>query len=64
MIPTSIHKGVSPLGASAYVSPQRSGDFDANVTLGIENDKMGLESALLIMMRAIQLGKLIKPKKV
>jgi multimeric flavodoxin WrbA len=60
MIPASIHKGVSPLGASAYASPQGSGDFDPRVTLGIENDEMGLQSARLIMRRAIQLVKLMK----
>ncbi|MEN6621837.1 MAG: flavodoxin family protein [Smithella sp.] len=64
MIPASVHKGVSPLGASAYASPQGSGDFDPNVTLGIENDEMGLQSARLIMRRAIQLAKLIKPEKI
>lgn len=60
MIPASVHKGVSPLGASAYASPQGSGAFDPNVTLGIENDEMGLQSARLIMRRAIQLAKLVK----
>jgi multimeric flavodoxin WrbA len=60
MIPASVHKGVSPLGASAYASPQGSGDFDPQVTLGIENDKPGLQSARLIMRRAIELAKLVK----
>ncbi len=63
MIPASVHKGVSPLGASAYASSQGSGDFDPNVTLGIENDEMGLQSARLIMRRAVQLAKLIRPEK-
>lgn len=58
MIPASVHKGVSPLGASAYASPQGSGDFDPNVTLGIENDEPGLQSAKLIMRRAMALAKL------
>lgn len=62
MIPASVHKGVSPLGASAYASPQGSGDFDPHVTLGIEYDEMGLQSARLIMRRAIQLAKLVKQK--
>jgi multimeric flavodoxin WrbA len=60
MIPASVHKGVSPLGASAYASPEGSGDFDPQVTLGIENDDLGLQSARLIMRRAIELAKLIK----
>jgi multimeric flavodoxin WrbA len=60
MIPASVHKGISPLGASAYASPQGSGDFDPQVTLGIENDEMGLKSARLIMRRALELAKLIK----
>lgn len=64
MIPASVHKGVSPLGASAYASPQGSGDFDPNVTLGIENDEMGLQSARLIMRRAVQLAKLVRPEKI
>jgi multimeric flavodoxin WrbA len=60
MIPASVHKGVSPLGASAYTSHQGSGDFDPQVTLGIENDKLGLQSARFIMRRALELAKLIK----
>lgn len=60
MIPASIHKGVSPLGASACASPQGSGDFDPQVTLGIENDELGLQSARLIMRRALELSKLVK----
>jgi multimeric flavodoxin WrbA len=60
MIPASVHKGVSPLGASAYASPQGSGDFDSQVTLGIENDELGLQSSRLIMRRAMELAKLIK----
>lgn len=59
MIPASVHKGISPLGASAYASPQGSGDFDPQVTLGIENDEPGLQSARLIMRRAIELAKLM-----
>src|SRR5512145_620325 len=60
MIPASVHKGVSLLGASAYSSPQGSGDFDPNVTLGIENDELGLQSARLIMRRALELARLLK----
>ena len=59
MIPASVHKGVSPLGASAYASPGGSGDFDPQVTLGIENDEPGLQSARLIMRRALELAKLM-----
>lgn len=60
MIPASVHRGVSPLGASAYASPQGSGDFDPQVTLGIENDEEGIKSARLIMRRAMELAKLIE----
>jgi len=60
MIPASVHKGVSPLGASVYASPQGAGDFDPRVTLGIEDDEPGLQSAQLIMKRALELAKLIK----
>jgi len=60
MIPASVHKGVSPLGASAYASPQGSGDFDPQATPGIENDEPGLQSARLIMRRAMELAKLVK----
>ncbi len=61
MIPASVHKGVSPLGASASASPQGSGDFDPQVMLGIENDELGLQSARLIMRRALELAKLMTP---
>lgn len=62
MIPASVHKGVSPLGASAYASIQGSGKFDPRVTLSIENDEPGLKSGVLIMRRAIELAKLTAPK--
>ena len=61
MIPASVHKGVSPLGASAYASPGGSGDFDPHVTRGIENDELGLQSARLIMRRALELAKKMAP---
>ena len=61
MIPASVHKGVSPLGASACASPHGSGDFDPNVKLGIENDKPGLQSARLIMRRALELARKMSP---
>lgn len=59
MIPASVHKGISPLGASAYASKEGSGKFDPRVTVGIENDEPGMTSARLIMRRAIELVKLI-----
>jgi multimeric flavodoxin WrbA len=62
MIPASIHKGISPLGASAYASREGSGDFDPQVTRGIENDKLGLQSARFIMRRAMDLARLTAPK--
>lgn len=60
MIPASVHKGVSPLGASAYTSIQGSGEFDPALALGIDNDKAGMKSARLIMRRALELAKLIR----
>jgi multimeric flavodoxin WrbA len=62
MIPASVHKGVSPLGASAYASKNGSGDFDPRVAVGIENDEMGMTSARLIMRRALELVKLTTRK--
>ena len=59
MIPAAVHKGVSPLGASAFASSGGSGDFDPSVRLGIENDKLGLQSARFIMRRAMELAKLV-----
>ena len=60
MIPASVHKGVSPLGASAYASIQGSGQFDPQVTLGIENDEPGMTSGRLILKRALELAKLVR----
>ncbi len=60
MIPACVHKGISPLGASAYASPQGSGDFDPKIPLGIEQDDPGLQSARLILRRALELSKLVK----
>lgn len=60
MIPASVHQGVSPLGASACASSNGSGKLDPNVKLGIENDEAGLQSARLILRRALELAKLIK----
>lgn len=60
MIPASVHKGVSPLGASALASLNGSGNFEPGVMLGIENDEAGLQSARLIMQRALELARTIK----
>lgn len=60
MIPASVHKGISPLGASAVSSEHGAGDFDPSVRIGIENDKPGLESAVYLMERAMELSKLMK----
>jgi multimeric flavodoxin WrbA len=60
MIPASVHKGVSPLGASALASTNGSGDFNPQVALGVESDELGLKSARLIMRRALELAKLVK----
>ena len=60
MIPASVHKVISPLGASAFASPEGSGDFDPQVTVGIENDELGMTSGRLIMRRAMELVKLVK----
>jgi multimeric flavodoxin WrbA len=61
MIPASVHKGISLLGASGCSSPNGSGAFDPDVVLGIENDDAGLLSARLIMRRALDLVRLTKP---
>lgn len=60
MIPVSVHKGISPLGASAVASRNGSGDFDPAVRIGIEDDEPGLDSAVHIMKRAMELSKLVK----
>lgn len=60
MIPASVHKGVSPLGASALASANGSGGFDPNIRRGIENDEEGLQSARLIMKRALELARLVR----
>ncbi len=60
MIPASIHKGVSPLGASALASSEGCGVFDPSVRAGILEDDAGLESAKAIMERALELAGIIK----
>ena len=59
MIPVSVHKGISPLGASAVSSKHGAGAFDPAIKLGIEEDEPGLDSAGYIMNRAIELAGLI-----
>ena len=58
MIPASTHKSVSPLGASVLTSLPAREDADSRVSLGVENDEMGIKSAQLIMQRALELSKL------
>jgi len=60
MIPASVHQGISPLGASACASPNGWGKFDPNIRLGIENDEAGLQSAKLILQRAVELAGLVR----
>ncbi len=55
MIPASIHKGASPLGASAVAGPD--GELEQHVRLGIESDEAGLQSARLLMRRAVELAR-------
>ncbi len=59
MIPASVHQGISPLGASVLTSIHGSGNLDPAVSSGIENDEPGLQSARLIMRRALELTKLM-----
>ncbi|HQK99504.1 MAG TPA: flavodoxin family protein [Smithellaceae bacterium] len=60
MIPASLHKGVSPLGASVLTSPQGSGYFDPEAPLGTEPDEAGLQSARLLMRRTLELARLTR----
>jgi len=60
MIPASVHKGISPLGASAVASINGAGEFDPSFKLGTQEDKSGLDSAFLLMRRAAELVKLLK----
>ena len=60
MIPVSVHKGISPLGASLVARKAGSGIFDPSVRLGFEEDELGLKSAKRIMERAIELVQLVK----
>lgn len=63
MIPVSVHRGISPLGASAVASRNGTGEFDPSVRLGIEEDAAGLDSAEQIMKRAVELVKIIKQEQ-
>jgi multimeric flavodoxin WrbA len=58
MIPASTHKSVSPLGASVLTGLPARENADSHVSLGMENDEMGIQSARLIMQRALELTKL------
>ncbi|MDA8404078.1 MAG: flavodoxin family protein [Desulfobacteraceae bacterium] len=60
MIPVSVHKGISPLGASAVASRHGAGSFEKTLRFGIEEDAPGLDSAKHIMDRAVELVQLIK----
>jgi len=60
MIPVSVHKGISPLGASAVASRHGAGKFEPSIRLGIEEDEPGLDSGNQIMKRAVELVKLIQ----
>jgi len=60
MIPVSVHKGISPLGASAVASRHGAGSFEPMLRLGVLEDAPGLDSAKHIMDRAVELVKLIK----
>lgn len=60
MIPVSVHKGISPLGASAVASRYGAGIFDPSLRLGVEEDELGLDSAKRIIERAVELAKLVK----
>ena len=60
MIPVSVHKGISPLGASAVASRHGEGAFEPSIRLGVEEDEAGLDSANQIMKRAVELVQLVK----
>jgi multimeric flavodoxin WrbA len=59
MIPASVHQGVSPLGASVLSSIGGSGNIDSAACRGINNDESGVQSARLILRRALELAKLM-----
>lgn len=63
MIPISAHNSVSFLGASAVSSENGSGEFDPDIRIGIEKDKIGLQSIRAIMNRALELTAIIKNKE-
>lgn len=60
MIPVSVHKGISTLGASAVASRHGAGIFEPSLRLGVEEDELGLDSANQIIERAVELVKLVK----
>lgn len=58
MIPASTHKSASPLGASVLTSLHGPENADSHLSWGVENDETGIQSARLIMQRALELTKL------
>jgi multimeric flavodoxin WrbA len=59
MIPATIHSSISPMGASAVASIHGGGKFDPSIRLGINEDKVGLDSADAVLSRALELAELI-----
>ncbi|MCX7982291.1 MAG: flavodoxin family protein [Syntrophales bacterium] len=60
MIPVGVHRGVSPLGASAVASRNGTGFFDESIRWGVKEDVSGREAARYVMARAVELLKMIK----
>ena len=60
MIPVGCHHSISPLGASVLSSRHGHGIFEKNVKLGILEDKAGLESAEMIIKRAVEVSKILE----
>ncbi|MDD5712156.1 MAG: flavodoxin family protein [Smithellaceae bacterium] len=62
MIPATLHSSISPLGASAVASFHGEGRFDPQVRLGVKTDQAGLDSAVALLARALELAELIHPQ--
>lgn len=60
MLPVGCHNSISPLGASVVSSKNGEGIFKKDVRLGILEDKAGLQSAEMIIKRAIEVSKSLK----
>ena len=60
MIPVGCHHSISPLGASVLSSRHGHGIFEKNVKLGILEDKAGLESAEMIIKRAVEVSETLE----